>query len=103
MNAYTQRLGQGFYLPAARGWRAWGPVLAALAALGLLLAFHQVVRGAVQQGELRRTATAAHAVATWRCGTLANAATRASCLAELAAMPRGFEAAVAGGTARDGL
>jgi hypothetical protein len=48
----------------------WLGILATIAIVGLLLAFHHVVRGAVQQGELRRKATATHAEAAWRCNIL---------------------------------
>jgi hypothetical protein len=55
-------------------------ILAALAAVGLLVAFHQVVRGAVQQGELRRLASAVHAEAVWHCNALRGSHMRDSCL-----------------------
>ena len=51
-------------------------ILATLAMLGLLLAFHQVVLGAVQQGELRRKATAMQADAAWRCNAMPGARSR---------------------------
>jgi len=50
----------------------WLGILATIAIVGLLLAFHHVLRGAVQQGELRRQATATHAEAVWRCNSLRN-------------------------------
>ena len=56
----------GFRLPI----RAITGLLATTAVLALLLAFHQVVQGAVQQGESRRQAAAALADATWRCKAL---------------------------------
>jgi len=62
-------------------------VLATLALLGLLLAFHQVVLGAVQQGELRRKATAMQADAAWRCNALLVARSREGCLVQLNATP----------------
>ena len=46
--------------------RLWLGVLAALAIVWLLLAFHDVARAAVQQGELRRKAAAEQADAAWR-------------------------------------
>ena len=75
-------------LPVATHSPVWPGLLATLAFLGLLLAFHQVVRGAVQQGELRRATTAAHAAATWRCAGLGAPGLRERCLAELNAAPR---------------
>ena len=62
-------------------------VLATLAMLGLLLAFHQVVLGAVQQGELRRKATAMQADAAWRCNALPAARSREGCLVQLNPTP----------------
>lgn len=48
-------------LPVALRSKFWPGLVAALALLGLLLAFHQVVSGAVQKGELRRTLAATQA------------------------------------------
>ncbi len=62
-------------------------IVATLAMLGLLLAFHQVVLGAVQQGELRRKATAMQADAAWRCNALPGARSRDGCLMRLNATP----------------
>ena len=45
----------------------WSGILAALAVLGLLLAFYQVVLDVVDQAALRRQAMALHADTTWRC------------------------------------
>ena len=58
-------------------------ILAALLILGMLLAFHQVVSGAVQQSELRAKATAMQAAATWRCRTLRGLGASQSCLLQL--------------------
>jgi hypothetical protein len=57
--------------------------LALVAALALILALVQVVRGAVQQGDLRRQASAEHADATWRCKALQGLLQRKTCLKEL--------------------
>jgi hypothetical protein len=62
-------------------------VLATLAMIGLLLAFHQVVLGAVRQGELRRKTTAMQAEAAWRCNALPGARLRDGCLMQLNATP----------------
>lgn len=62
----------------------WQGVLGTLVVLGLLLAFHQVVLGAMQQGELHRKATAVKAEATWRCNTLGRAGESESCLSRVA-------------------
>ena len=51
--------------------------------LALLLAFHQVVTGAVQQGGLRRRAVAVHADATWRCQARSSVLQPEACLAQL--------------------
>jgi len=58
------------------------PALAALAAVALLVAFHDVVRGAVRNGELRRVATAVHADTVWRCNALRGQSVRDDCLVE---------------------
>jgi len=60
-------------------------MLATLIIVGLLLAFHQVVRGAVQQSELRLKATAMYSEATWRCNTLRGPSAVESCLLQLKA------------------
>jgi hypothetical protein len=85
---------------AHRPWRQVDPgglpgrfrpaLLAALALLayaGLLSAFQQVVSGAVQQGELRRVATLAHADAAWHCKVQSHRQQRDDCLAQLEASP----------------
>lgn len=60
-----------------------GPrALAALVAVALLVGFHQVVRGAVQQGELRRVARVVHTDTVWRCNALRGQDMRDSCLVE---------------------
>jgi hypothetical protein len=58
--------------------------IAIVGIVGLLAAFHHVVRGAVLQSELRRQAIATHAEAVWRCNALR---VRDSCLAQLNAAP----------------
>ena len=64
-------------------------ILAALIILGLLLAFHQVVSGAVLQSELRHKATAMKAQATWRCHSLRGLGASESCLLQLNPVARG--------------
>lgn len=63
----------------------WQAILAAVLTAGLLLAFHQVVQGAVLQGEVRRQAFATHTMETSRCNTLGEAGATSSCLLELKA------------------
>jgi len=76
--------GDELRIPDALRSPVWPGILAAIAVVGLLLAFHQVVSGAVQQGELRRKATAAYAEAAWRCNALRGVrAVRESCLSQL--------------------
>lgn len=70
-------------LPSAVRAPIWPRILAALLILGMLLAFHQVVREAVQQSELRHKATAIQAAATWRCRTLGGLGASQSCLLQL--------------------
>ena len=67
---------------AARSW-LWPWIAASLAAVGLMLTFHHVVRGAVLQGELRQVAAVEHADAMWRCKGAAGARDRDSCMAQL--------------------
>lgn len=65
----------------------WPAIAAALAILALLLAFQQVIRGAVQRGELRRQTVAVQAAATWRCKALRSLLLRTSCLSQLNVPP----------------
>lgn len=70
--------------PLWRHWIAGVPALlpalvVAIALLSLLMAFQLVVREAVQTGESRRLAVAAHADASWRCGILNGRNLRESC------------------------
>ena len=50
----------------------------------MLLAFHQVVRDGVRQGELRHLASQAHADAIWHCKYLPDPRSQDDCLAQLA-------------------
>ena len=63
----------------------WPWVLALASIVGLLLAFHQVLREAVLQGDLHRKANAAYAEATWRCNSSRSASLREICMEQLAA------------------
>lgn len=63
-------------------------VVATLLSLALLLALHEVVLGAVRQGELRRMAVAKHAEASWRCGAMRNVSLRDGCRSQLGSPPR---------------
>jgi hypothetical protein len=63
----------------------WSGLLATLTSAGLLLTFHQVVDGAVKQGERRREATATRTEAVWRCNALPGDHKRRDCLAALTA------------------
>lgn len=66
----------------------WRGILATLIIIGLLASFHQVVQGAVQQGELRRKATAMQVEAMWRCNALQSLVVRADCLLQLSVPTR---------------
>ena len=70
-------------LPAVVRSPIWPRSLAILSILGLLSAFHQVVSGATQQGELRRKAAAVQVEATWRCNAVRPMSARDSCLQQL--------------------
>lgn len=73
-------------LPAGARSPLWPGILAALIIFGMLLAFHQVVLGVVQQSELRHKASAMHAEATWRCHALRGPDASGSCLLQLNSM-----------------
>ena len=83
----------------------WTGIAATLAISGLLVAFHQVVSGAVQQSELRRKADATQAEASWLCNAIQGPLARDKCRLELNA-PRAGHAmiqaqnGVAGGKSR---
>lgn len=62
--------------------------LAVVLLLGLLALFHQVVRGAVRLGDLRREATVQHTSALFRCRELPDRRARDSCLQQLHVVPR---------------
>lgn len=66
----------------SRAW-GWTPAAAAVAVLALLLAFEQVVRHVVQQGEARRRADAVYADGLWRCNALSQRQLRAACMTRL--------------------
>ena len=85
MGAGLRYEGQGWaaWRPAAVQRSVWSGLLLAAAVLALLLAFHQVVSGAVVQGESRRQATAALADATWRCKALRSGDDSRDCLVQL--------------------
>jgi hypothetical protein len=85
--------GKGLEWPGALRLPPWHAILAMLAGLCLLLAFHQVVLGAVQQGELRRKATAMQAEAASRCNALSGTRSREICLLQLNATPTGRDRA----------
>jgi len=63
-------------------------VLAALAILGLMLAFHQVVLAAVAQGESMQQARNLQSQAFWRCGRFSAPTERANCLRQVNATGR---------------
>jgi hypothetical protein len=73
------------------GWwktvSAW--TLACLTMLGMLLAFHAVMRGAVQQAEARQQTLASHAEATWRCKNLSGLRAGGTCLSQLKVLAPG--------------
>ncbi|MES2877679.1 MAG: hypothetical protein V4713_04595 [Pseudomonadota bacterium] len=64
---------------------AWPGILAALLIFSLLLAFHQVVRGAVEQGAVRLKATALYNVGALRCNSLRDSRANENCLSQLRA------------------
>lgn len=90
ITAHQRTLRQWWYrLPAGLRSPVWSTILGSLIILGLLLAFHQVVHEAVQQGELRHKAYALQAQATWRCKIMPARGARDSCLLQLSASADG--------------
>lgn len=75
----------------SRAW-GWTPAAAAVAVLALLLAFEQVVRHVVQQGEVRRRTDAAYADGLWRCNALRQRQLRADCMTRLDGVVTALEA-----------
>ncbi len=75
-------------LPAGGHSPVWPVFWAALIILGMLLAFHQLVRGAVQQSESRHKAVAMRAEAAWRCNSLKGRDATGSCLLRINAEAR---------------
>lgn len=61
----------------------WWLFVVSLAAAGMLVAFHSVVKGATTAGELRRQDTATQAAAVIRCHALPNWAISKNCLKAL--------------------
>ena len=59
----------------------------------LLLAFYQVVSGAVRQAETRRQVLAAQAAAAWRCNTQLTAQQRLNCVPALHSVNADFSEA----------
>lgn len=79
--------------------------MAVLVISSLLLAFHQVVSGAVQQSELRRKAEATQAEASWLCNAMQGPLARDKCRLEFNAPTVGHaviqaQNGVAGGKSR---
>lgn len=60
-------------------------IVSALAAVALLAGYVQVLDGAVRTGELRRVASADHAMSVWRCSTLPLGDRHEQCLSQLGA------------------
>ena len=68
----------------------WPGILATLGIIALLLTFHQVVLGAVEQGDLRRQVNATHVEATWRCNALQGLRASDACLTQLNSAAPGY-------------
>lgn len=61
-------------------------ILATLITLSLMLVFHQIVLGAVAQGELRQQARTLQSQALWRCNSSPDTHGRDNCLRQVKAM-----------------
>lgn len=57
----------------------WPLIVAILALVAMLLVFYHVVRGSLQQSELRQEVQAQHAEALWRCNSLQGREVSDSC------------------------
>jgi len=68
--------------------RIWPLVVATLALVAMLPVFYHVVRGSMQQSELRQEAQAQHAEAIWRCNSLQGREVSDSCLLRVNAEAR---------------
>lgn len=66
----------------------WQAIVVVPIALGLLLAFHHVVRGAVRQSEFLQHTSALNAEASWRCQVMPGPHDSKSCLMSLNALSR---------------
>lgn len=67
-----------------RATPSWVPAaVAAVALVGLLVAFQQVVQRLADDGQARQQATAAQSESVWRCHALRSRELRDSCMHEL--------------------
>lgn len=78
----------------------WPAMLATLGIVALLLTFHQVVLGAVEQGDLRRQVAATQVEATWRCNAIQGLRASDTCLTQLNSAAPGYAAQQAVNTPR---
>lgn len=69
-------------------WPGWPLMMAVVVLLAMLLVFHYVVRGSLQQSELRHKAAAVHAEAIWRCNNLKGREVSGHCLLQASAEAR---------------
>ena len=88
--AHQRTLRQGWHrLFSGLQSPVWLVILGSVIILGMLLAFHQVVHDAVQQGELRHKTNALQAEAVGRCHILQGRDARDICLLQLKALAQG--------------
>ncbi|WP_394757112.1 hypothetical protein [Rhodoferax sp.] len=89
--AHQRTLRQWWHrLPGGLQSPVWLVIIGSLMILGMLLAFHQVVHDAVQQGELRQKTNALQAEAVGRCHILRGRDARDICLLQLSALGQGM-------------
>lgn len=79
----VSRLAGGLHPPV------WLSILGTLVILAMLITFHQVVRGAVQQGQLRQKAISLQAGAIGRCTILPGRQASDRCLLQMRAIANG--------------
>lgn len=81
----TPMLATGRRLLLALRYPVWPVLVLVLLLMGVLFQFQRVVAEGVVQGELRRSAAAAHADVLWRCRLISQLDERRLCLSQMAA------------------
>ncbi|MDP2368273.1 hypothetical protein [Rhodoferax sp.] len=83
VTACADALARWRQLPRAQRVSVWQCAAVSLVVLGLLVAFHQVVSGVVEQAALQRQSLARNTTETLRCKALPGQPARAHCLSQV--------------------